>query len=33
MHTAGRERPELCLQPCVWPFNYQIFSPLISFWC
>ncbi|MPC84227.1 hypothetical protein E2C01_078956 [Portunus trituberculatus] len=28
-----RERTELCIQPNVWPFDYQIFSLLISRWC
>ncbi|MPC19095.1 hypothetical protein E2C01_012003 [Portunus trituberculatus] len=23
--SRGRERPELCLQPCVQPFDYPIY--------
>ncbi|MPC10912.1 hypothetical protein E2C01_003555 [Portunus trituberculatus] len=30
--TARREMTELCIRPNVWPFNYQIFSQLISLW-
>ncbi|MPC79904.1 hypothetical protein E2C01_074458 [Portunus trituberculatus] len=31
--NAIREMTELCIRPNVWPFDYQIFSQLISLWC